>query len=113
MRTPFTCVPFVEPRSCTHTPSRRASMRDVARGGELVTLDRDVVLSAAADRERRGFELVTLALLEHPAVHDDEAACAERRLPRAPPTIAGWRTKLSCGSRMSVAAVRTMRQTKR
>ena len=27
MRTPFTNVPFVEPRSCTQTPSRRGSMR--------------------------------------------------------------------------------------
>src|SRR5207245_5966085 len=27
MRTPFTYVPFVEPRSCTQTPSRRGSTR--------------------------------------------------------------------------------------
>ena len=53
MRTPFTNVPFVEPRSCTQTPSRRGSMRTWRADANSSAVDHDVVLAAAPDRERR------------------------------------------------------------
>ena len=68
-------VPFVEPRSCTQTPSRRGSMRACRADANSSPSIEHVVLPAAADRERRGVELVLLARARGRAlVHDDEPA---------------------------------------
>ena len=98
---------------CTHTPSRRGSMRtwraDANSSASIITS----FCAAAADRERRGVELVLVARLEdrRSVMTTSRPGCAA--WPIAPPASAGRRMKLSCGSRRSVAAVRTMRQMKR
>ena len=79
----------------------------VARRGELVAVEGDVVLAAAADRQRRRVELVQLAAAGSTrAAGDDEprrvrAAAAARPAPRR--RGAGRRMKLSCGRRRSRA----------
>src|SRR5205814_9299670 len=55
----------------------------MARGGELVAVDRDVVLSGAADRERRRLELELLALLERVAPQHHEPAGVDALADRA------------------------------
>src|SRR4051812_41627224 len=51
---------------------------DVPRGGELVAVDRDVVLAAAADRERGRIELVLIPLVEDAACRDHQPARPDR-----------------------------------
>ena len=46
----------------------------MARGGELVAVDRDVVLRAAADGERSRIEIELIADVQHLALDDDEAS---------------------------------------
>src|SRR5581483_6024818 len=51
----------------------------VPRGRELVALEREVVLAAAADGDRRGVDLELIALVEHGALLHDELPARRRR----------------------------------
>ena len=95
----------VAPRLEARVAARRRTRR----------VDGDVVLPAAADRERRRVELEVLAARRAPGSSRRRArpVAALRRGASSPPGLDGARMKLSCGTRRSRLAVRTMRQMKR
>ncbi len=114
---PFRKVPFVEPRSCTQTPSWRGSKRAWRADANSSVAIGMSFWFAAADRELRASSSSKSSPLgEVGALHDDEPPGVQRpRLREAcrPAPADGASTKLSCGSRRSRLAVRTIRQMNR
>jgi hypothetical protein len=114
IRVPFTNVPFVEPRSCTQTPSRRGSKRacradanSSPSSGTSFCPPRPMV--SGAESSSTLVPSASAGLLTTTRRPVWIAGC---RAP-SPSTSPGRRMKLSCGSRTSRLALRTIRQMNR
>src|SRR5436190_2788273 len=113
-RAPFRYVPFVEPRSCTQTPSWRGSKRAWradANSSERIGMSfcppRPIV--SCAESSSKSWPSARSALL----TTTSRPVTGPRRAGWTPAWLDGARMKLSCGRRRSRLAVRTMRQMKR
>ena len=97
---PVENVPFVEPRSCTQTPSCRGSKRAWRAEANSSPSSGDVVLAAAADRHgaessSKSLALSSAGLLTTTSRPRARSGCAAR-MPRPRPGRARG-SKLSCG----------------